>query len=41
MADNLRRYERGEACRVPWPDDDPVHIPAMFAPAAPASPTAQ
>ena len=28
MADNLRRYERGQACRVPWPDDDPAHIPA-------------
>ena len=41
MADNLRRYERGEACRVPWPDDDPVHIPAMFAPGPPGGPTAQ
>jgi tetratricopeptide (TPR) repeat protein len=37
MADNLRRYERGQACRVPWPDDDPVHIPSMFASAAPAA----
>lgn len=41
MAENLRRYERGEPCRVPWPDDDPVHIPSMFAPEPPASPTAQ
>ena len=24
---NLRRYERGEPCRTPWPDDDPVHRP--------------
>ncbi|MGH7341487.1 MAG: tetratricopeptide repeat protein, partial [Candidatus Rokuibacteriota bacterium] len=35
MTDNLRRYERGQACRVPWPDDDPAHIPAMFASAPP------
>jgi tetratricopeptide (TPR) repeat protein len=26
--ENLRRYERGLACRMPWPDDDPVHHPA-------------
>jgi tetratricopeptide (TPR) repeat protein len=38
MTDNLRRYERGQACRVPWPDDDPVHVPSMFASAAPAAP---
>jgi tetratricopeptide (TPR) repeat protein len=36
---NLRLYERRQACRMPWPDDDPVHIPAMFASAAPAGPT--
>ena len=41
MTDNLRRYERGQACRVPWRDDDPVHIPGMFASAAPAAPTAR
>jgi tetratricopeptide (TPR) repeat protein len=41
MTANLRRYERRQACRTPWPDDDPVHIPSMFAPApapVPASP---
>jgi tetratricopeptide (TPR) repeat protein len=27
MATNLQRYERGQACRVPWPDTDPVHSP--------------
>ena len=27
MEANLRRYERGEPCRVPWPPDDPVHSP--------------
>jgi cytochrome c-type biogenesis protein CcmH/NrfG len=41
MTDNLRRYERGQACRMPWPDDDPVHIPSMFASGPPASPTGQ
>ncbi len=25
MAVNLRLYERGQACRTPWPADDPVH----------------
>ena len=40
MTDNLQRYERGQACRVPWPDDDPAHIPAMFASPPPGSPTA-
>jgi tetratricopeptide (TPR) repeat protein len=40
MTVNLRRYERRQACRTPWPDDDPAHIPSMFAPTggpAPAS----
>jgi tetratricopeptide (TPR) repeat protein len=41
MTDNLRRYERGQACRVPWRDDESVHIPGMFASAAPAAPTAR
>lgn len=41
MNGNLRLYERRQACRTPWPDDDPVHIPAMFASAAPATPTAR
>jgi tetratricopeptide (TPR) repeat protein len=41
MTANLRLYERRQACRTPWPDDDPVHIPAMFASAAPAAPTAR
>ena len=41
MTMNLRLYERRQACRMPWPDDDPVHIPAMFASAAPAAPTAR
>jgi tetratricopeptide (TPR) repeat protein len=37
MTANLRHYERGEPCRMPWPDDDPVYVPAMFASAAPAA----
>lgn len=41
MTGNLRRYERGQACRMPWTDDDPAHIPSMFAAAAPAAPTAR
>jgi tetratricopeptide (TPR) repeat protein len=41
MTANLRRYERREACRTPWSDDDPVHVPSMFASAAPAAPTAR
>jgi tetratricopeptide (TPR) repeat protein len=24
---NLRLYERGQPCRTPWPDDDPIHHP--------------
>ncbi|MBI4265780.1 MAG: tetratricopeptide repeat protein [Acidobacteria bacterium] len=24
---NLARYERGEPCRMPWTDDDPIHAP--------------
>jgi tetratricopeptide (TPR) repeat protein len=39
MTVNLRLYERRQACRTPWPADDPAHIPAMFASAAPAAPT--
>jgi tetratricopeptide (TPR) repeat protein len=27
IAANLRLYERGQPCRTPWPDDDPVHQP--------------
>jgi len=27
MAENLRRYERGQPCRTPWPDADPIHTP--------------
>lgn len=27
MHANLLRYQQGQACRVPWPDDDPVHSP--------------
>ncbi len=39
MKANLGRYERRQACRTPWPDDDPAHIPSMFAPApTPATP---
>ena len=41
MTANLRLYERRQACRMPWPDDDPVHIPAMFASASSSSPTAR
>ena len=36
MTANLRLYERREACRTPWADDDPVHVPALFASAPPA-----
>ena len=25
---NLRRYQARQPCRVPWPEDDPVHRPA-------------
>jgi tetratricopeptide (TPR) repeat protein len=39
MAANLRRYERQQACRTPWPDDDPVHTPAMFASGTPEAET--
>lgn len=28
MTANLRLYERGQPCRTPWPDDDPVHRPS-------------
>lgn len=28
MTANLRLYERGQPCRAPWPDDDPVHRPS-------------
>jgi tetratricopeptide (TPR) repeat protein len=28
MAANLALYQRRQACRTPWPDDDPVHHPA-------------
>jgi tetratricopeptide (TPR) repeat protein len=41
MTANLRLYERRQACRVPWPDDDPVHIPSMFASASSPGPTAR
>ena len=41
MTANLRLYERRQPCRIPWPDDDPAHIPSMFASPAPAPPTAQ
>ena len=27
MTVNLRRYERGQPCRAPWADQDPVHSP--------------
>jgi tetratricopeptide (TPR) repeat protein len=27
MARNLERYQRGEACRQPWRDDDPLFLP--------------
>jgi tetratricopeptide (TPR) repeat protein len=26
-AENLRRYERGQPCRIPWRDSDPAHVP--------------
>lgn len=27
LENNLARYERGEPCRTPWTDDDPIHAP--------------
>jgi hypothetical protein len=27
LSQNLRLYERGQPCRTPWRDDDPVHTP--------------
>jgi tetratricopeptide (TPR) repeat protein len=27
LTDNLRRYESNEAVRIPWADDDSVHVP--------------
>jgi len=27
MAENLRKYERRQACREPWPNDVPVVLP--------------
>lgn len=27
LTDNLRLYQTRQPCRVPWPDDDPVHRP--------------
>lgn len=27
MTENLRRYQRGQACRAPWADADPIHAP--------------
>jgi tetratricopeptide (TPR) repeat protein len=41
MTANLRLYERRQACRTPWPDDDPAFVPAMFASAEPTAPTAR
>jgi tetratricopeptide (TPR) repeat protein len=41
MSANLNRYERRQACRTPWPDDDPALVPSMFASAAPPTPTAR
>jgi tetratricopeptide (TPR) repeat protein len=32
LSQNLRLYERGQPCRTPWRNDDPVHMPG--APAA-------
>ena len=28
LSANLRLYQNGQPCRIPWPDDDPVHHPA-------------
>jgi tetratricopeptide (TPR) repeat protein len=37
MRSNLARYERGEACRLPWPEGHPLHRPARTAlPALPS-----
>jgi len=27
MAANLERYQRGQPCRMPWTNDDPIHAP--------------
>lgn len=41
MTANLRLYERRQACRTPWLDDDPALVPAMFSSAEPTAPTAR
>jgi tetratricopeptide (TPR) repeat protein len=28
LSANLHLYQNGQPCRIPWPDDDPVHHPA-------------
>jgi tetratricopeptide (TPR) repeat protein len=30
LEENLRRYRRGEPCRIPWRDDDPVFFPVTI-----------
>jgi tetratricopeptide (TPR) repeat protein len=30
LEENLGRYRRGEPCRTPWPDDDPVFLPVTI-----------
>jgi arylsulfatase A-like enzyme/Flp pilus assembly protein TadD len=38
MATNLTRYRQSRPCRVPWPDDHPIHDPARNAePALPGA----
>ena len=31
LEEDLERYRRGEACRTPWRDDDPVFRPVALA----------
>jgi len=38
LRDNLALYERGQACRVPWRDDDPIFFPVPKKPELPDIP---
>jgi tetratricopeptide (TPR) repeat protein len=36
LRDNLALYERGQACRLPWRDDDPIFFPVPKRPELPS-----
>ena len=36
LRDNLALYQRGQACRLPWRDDDPVFFPVPKRPELPS-----